>query len=261
MVRIRSGGRLTGKVALVTGAGSGIGLAVTKRFVEEGASVVAFDLSRSRLDELRHEAGESVFPFCGDARTGEDNRAAVDAAVSRFGALHVFVANAGTWDGKRRLADLSAEELGRRLDEVFALNVKGYFLGAQAAIPALERTGGSLIMTLSTSSFYVGGGSSIYVAAKHATLGLMRALAHELAPVVRVNGVAPSGTPTSGSPLAGGPKSNLLGRSVRAEDHTGAYVLLASDDAPLMTGTVIHSDGGRGVMAERAAHPQENRRE
>src|SRR6185436_3667191 len=95
------------------------------------------------------------------------------------------------------LIDLSEDELLAGFDEVFAINVRGYFLGAKAASTELIRSKGCMIFTLSTSSFYVGGGGPIYVAAKHATLGIVRALAHELAPHIRVNGVAPSGTLTA----------------------------------------------------------------
>jgi NAD(P)-dependent dehydrogenase (short-subunit alcohol dehydrogenase family) len=247
-------------VALITGAGSGIGKAVTRRFVEEGARVVAFDIER--LSALQQELGDRVATVRGDVRKPEDNRQAVDRAVAAFGKLNVFVGNAGVWDGKRRLTELTDQQLIAGFDELFAINVKGYLLGAKAASVELARTKGCIIFTLSTSSFYVGGGGPIYVAAKHATLGLMRALAHELAPDVRVNGVAPSGTVTamadapSLAPPArsanaasepGRRKGNILGLTIQPDDHVGAYVLLASRFSRAITGTVINSDGGRGV--------------
>ncbi len=119
---------------------------------------------------------------------------------------------------------------------------------------------GCIVLTLSTSPFYIGSGS-IYTASKHAALGLMRSLAHVLAPDIRVNGVAPSGTPTSftdaesllepdvdrTSIRSGGPDSNILQRQTKPEDHAGAYVLLASSQAAVMIGSVINSDAGRGV--------------
>jgi 2,3-dihydroxy-2,3-dihydrophenylpropionate dehydrogenase len=255
---------LTERVALVTGAGSGIGAAVVQRFVAEGARVVAFDRSPDRLAVLQAELGDAIVTVTGDVRSFADNERAAQTAVERFGALDVFVGNAGVWDAKRTLADLSAEELVAGFDEVFAINVRGYLLGAKATAPALARSHGAMIFTLSTSSYYVGGGGGpIYVAAKHAALGVVRALAHELAPEIRVNGVAPSGTPTNmagAQTLArpappsgerakpGGRSSNLLDIDVRPEDHAGSYVLLASKHARAITGTVINSDGGRGVM-------------
>ncbi len=256
---------LTDKVALITGAGEGIGKAVAQRFLEEGArGVVAFDIADDRLAALREALGDGVVTIRGDVRSLDDNRQAVRRAVSRFGKLDVFVGNAGIRDARRRLADLTENELVEGFDEVFAINVKGYLLGAKAAQEELARAKGCMIFTLSTSSFYVGSGS-IYVASKHAVLGLMRALAHELAPDIRVNGVAPAGTPTAladaqsltrpAAPDApppsrpGAPGGNLLGVSVAPEDHAGAFVLLASDQSRFMTGAVINSDGGRGVMA------------
>jgi NAD(P)-dependent dehydrogenase (short-subunit alcohol dehydrogenase family) len=191
----------------------------------------------------------------------EANREAVNQAVSTFGKLDIFVGNAGVRDARRRLDDTSDADLMDGFDEVFSINVKGYLLGAMAAREELARNRGCIVYTLSTSSFYIGGGS-IYIASKHAALGLMRSLAHELAPDIRVNGVAPCGTPTAladadslarpndpTKPRTGGPASNLMTIQIEPEDHAAAYVLLASDQSRVMTGAVINSDGGRGVMA------------
>jgi len=145
---------------------------------------------------------------------------------------------------------------------------QGYLLGAKAALPELRKTRGTMVFTLSTSSFYVGGGP-LYVASKHGALGMMRQLANELAPEIRVNGVAPSGTATSlrtAPALAGGNgaadrdaanirglqrSSNILGLTVTPEDHAAAYVLLASSQSRAITGSVINTDAGRGVTTFR----------
>ena len=111
---------LENEVAIVTGAGSGIGKAVVHRFVKEGAKVVAFDLSADRLKLLRQELGE-VAVVQGDVRKLDDNRKAVGTAVSEFGKLSVFVGNAGIHDGRRKLEGLSEEELA-----------EGYVLTCQA---------------------------------------------------------------------------------------------------------------------------------
>jgi NAD(P)-dependent dehydrogenase (short-subunit alcohol dehydrogenase family) len=252
---------LENEVAVVTGAGSGIGKAVVHRFVEEGAKVVAFDLSEDRLKTLKEELAE-VAVVQGDVRRLDDNRRAVTTAVSEFGKLSVFVGNAGIHDGRRTLEGLSDEELENGYDEVLGVNLKGYLLGAKAALPELKKTGGRMVFTLSTSSFYVGGGV-LYVASKHAALGMMRQLANELAPDIRVNGVAPSGTVTNlrtASSLAGKneasvfgtgrrprPANNILELAIAPEDHAAAYVLLASSQSKTMTGAVINTDAGRGV--------------
>ena len=257
---------LENEVAVVTGSGSGIGKAVVTRFVEEGAKVVAFDLSGERLAALKDEIGDNVAVVSGDVRSLEDNRRAVAAAVSEFGRLTVFVGNAGIHDARRPLAELSDEELEQGYEEVLGVNVKGYFMGAKAAIPELVKTRGNMVFTLSTSSYYVSGGT-LYVASKHAALGLVRQLANELAPTVRVNGVAPSGTATGlraapslvpgggGDDVFGTPRppaglgNNLLEVAVVPEDHAAAYVLLASSQSRIMTGEVIHTDAGRGVTS------------
>lgn len=257
---------LENEVAVVTGAGSGIGKAVVARFVEEGAKVVAFDRSGERLAALKDEVGDNVAVVSGDVRSLDDNRRAVAAAVSEFGKLTVFVGNAGIHDARRPLAELSDEELEKGYDEVLGVNVKGYFFGAKAAIPELMKTRGNMVFTLSTSSYYVSGGT-LYVASKHAALGLVRQLANELAPTVRVNGVAPSGTATGlraapslapgagGDDVFGAPRppaglgNNLLEVAVVPEDHAAAYLLLASSQSRIMTGEVIHTDAGRGVSS------------
>ncbi len=255
---------LENEVAIITGAGSGIGKAVARRLVEEGAKVVAFDLSQDRLKALKEELG-AVAVVQGDVTRIEDNRKAVATAVSEFGKLSVFVGNAGIHDGRRKLEGLSDDELQAGYDEVLGVNLKGYLLGAKAALPELKKTKGRMVFTLSTSSFYVGGGV-LYVASKHAALGMMRQLANELAPDIRVNGVAPSGTVTNlrtasslaaknaategvfGTGRSPRPASNILELTIAPEDHAVAYVLLASSQSKTMTGAVIHTDAGRGVM-------------
>src|SRR5262249_27810788 len=186
---------LENEVAIVTGAGSGIGRGVVHRFVEEGAKVVAFDLSADRLKSLKQELGE-VAVAQGDVRRLDDNRKAVATAVSEFGKLSVFVGNAGIHDGRRKLEGLLDEELENGFDEVFGVNIKGYLLGAKAALPELKKTKGRMVFTLSTSSFYVGGGV-LYVASKPGAGGIIRRLQNKRALDIRVNGVAPWGRVTN----------------------------------------------------------------
>lgn len=255
---------LTGKVVLVTGAASGIGEAIVNRFLQEGAKIGALDRDGAALERLARRSAEQVVAIRGDVTLLEDNERAVQRTVKAWGKLDIFVGNAGIFDGFLRLTDLPAQILGDVFEEVFATNVKGYVLGAKAAVKELLRTRGAMIFTVSSAGLYAGAGGTIYSASKHAVVGLVHQLAFELAPKVRVNGVAPGGTLTnfrvaqSVKKLVrrGGHvndkeqrirKANPLHIVMQPEDHTPAYVLLASDQARAITGVVLESDGGLGV--------------
>ena len=254
---------MTGKVVLITGAGSGIGRAITERFISEGAKIVALDRFEEKLDSLVADFGNSVVTIRGDVTLIEDNERAVAKAVNAFDRLDVFVGNAGVFDGFKSLTDLSRSEVGSVFDEVFAVNVKGYLFGAKAAVPELTKTRGNMVFTASTAGFGVGGGGPVYTASKHAVVGLIRHFACELAPHIRVNGVAPGGTLTDlrSVPSSGegqvfpdrlmaeerGKQNTPLNIALRPEDHVGAYLLLASDQSRAMTGVIINSDGGTAV--------------
>lgn len=249
-------GWLAGVTAIVTGGASGLGRAVVERFVAEGARVVVFDRDEGRLGEVAEALGDAVRTVAGDVRSYEDNSRACAVAESEFGGLDVFVGNAGVWDFSRSLWDTSPSELAEGFDELFAVNVKGYVLGVKAASEALRRSGGGVILTLSNAAFFPGGGGPLYTASKHAALGLVRQLAYEMAPDVRVNGVAPGGLATD---LRGPDAMGLADASISRErdldqiyrertalrtpvtpaDCTGPYVLLASKEARTYTGTVI----------------------
>ena len=175
-------GWLDGSVALVTGGGSGIGRAIVARFVEEGARVGVLDRVPARAAQLRADFGDTVVAIPGDATRREDNARAVAETVRFFGRLDVFVGNAGVFDNFLSLADFPEERLSQAFDEMFAVNVKGYLLGAKAALPELSKTEGSIIFTASVAGFNSGGGGAIYTASKHAVVGLIRQLAVELGP-------------------------------------------------------------------------------
>jgi NAD(P)-dependent dehydrogenase (short-subunit alcohol dehydrogenase family) len=263
---------LRGLVALVTGGASGIGRGVVEAYLQEGASVVVLDLRPEPLAELARD-GAAIVALQGDVRRLADHRRAVEECLQRFGRLDVLVANSGVTDAFTPLVDLDDELIESACDELLAVNVKGYLLAAKAAVPALLRSRGSMIFTLSNASFYPDGGGPLYTASKHADLGLMRQLAFELAPHIRVNGVAPGGTPTDlrkpqafGADAAGQPQRAQGGAeldgmiesvtplriSARPQDHAGAYVLLASPkEARTISGTVISTDAGLGIRGIR----------
>ncbi|RQR68769.1 MULTISPECIES: 3-(cis-5,6-dihydroxycyclohexa-1,3-dien-1-yl)propanoate dehydrogenase [unclassified Burkholderia] len=266
-------GWLNDDVALITGASSGIGLAVVRRFLAEGAAGIGVLIrSAAHADMMHDEFGDRIAITVGDVRSPEANAQAVDATVRAFGKLDTLVANAGVWDHFASLRKFDGVTLKATFEEVFAVNVLGYMLAAQSAAPALRDTRGSMIFTLSNASFYAGGGGPVYVASKHACVGLIKQLAWELAPDVRVNGVAPGGTvtPLKGPQALGRENDRLsdipgfadavadampLGFIAQPEDHTGHYVLLASrTDSPATTAAILQSDGGweiRGPAARR----------
>jgi NAD(P)-dependent dehydrogenase (short-subunit alcohol dehydrogenase family) len=258
-------GWLEDDVALITGAGSGLGRALTDRFVAEGARVVAVDRAEERIAEVESAHGRAVSGVVADVTKAEDNERAVAHCLDRFERLDVFVGNAGMFDFGAGFVDTPIDLLENSFDELFALNVKGYLLGAKASVSALMESRGSVLFTASMSSWHAGVGGVVYTASKHAVVGLVRQLAHELAPKVRVNGVAPGFMRTD----IRGPKALGLGDVTPSSlpdlqqiasattplgflpepwDYTGHFVQLASrSNAPATTGTVVECDGGLAV--------------
>jgi NAD(P)-dependent dehydrogenase (short-subunit alcohol dehydrogenase family) len=257
-------GWLDGKRALIVGAGSGIGRAVVTEFCQEGARVGALELSADKAAQLAEEQPDCLVRR-GDATSMADARAAVAAVTGAFGGLDVLVNCVGIFDFYRGLSDIDDDQLDAAFDEIFAVNVKSQLVSVRAALPELRRSSGSVVLTVSTSGFYPGRGGILYVASKFAVRGCVIALAHELAPEVRVNGVAPGGT--LGTELTGprslgmaermlgsapGREEDLRGRTplrvaLTGADHAGSYTFLASDRARGITGTIVHSDGGIGI--------------
>lgn len=186
-------GWLDGKVALIIGGGSGIGRGVVDEFLREGASVAVMELSTDKCAEL-DELGNKVVTIRGDATSLEDNKRAVDKTLKAFGHLDTLATFVGIFDFYTTLADIPEEKLEAAFEETFKTNVESYLLSAKAALPALSEAGGNIIFTLSTSSFYPGRGGIMYVTSKFALRGMVSRLAHEVAPQIRVNGVAPGGT-------------------------------------------------------------------
>lgn len=255
-------GWLDDHTVLVTGGGSGLGRAIVRRFVAEGARVGVLDRSGDRLDRVADELGDDVVTIEGDVTDEADNERAVTTTVESYGGLDVFVGNAGIFDDNVSIAELP-EAVEQSFVELFGVNVLGYLLGARASLPELVATEGRMVFTASSpGSFGADGGGVLYVPSKHAVLGLIRQLAFELAPKVRVNGVAPGYVPTN---LAAGetidrdtgqlpdpdtfdPSVHPLNYRPEPADYTGAYVLLASAaNSRPMTGTVIRADLGRSV--------------
>jgi cis-2,3-dihydrobiphenyl-2,3-diol dehydrogenase len=257
-------GALAGQTALITGGASGLGAAIVDRFIEEGANVAVLDRSADGCAALEERYGERVVCATGDVRSYEDNEAAVSAAVERFGGLDAAIGNAGIWDYNVTLVDLPAEKLSETFDELFRVNVLGYMMLAKAALKPLVRSKGSMTFTVSNAGFWPTGGGMLYTGTKHAVVGMIRQLAFELAPHVRVNGVAPGAISTSlkgpaslGMEARRFPGESIsrnaagfvpLGQMPTPAEYAGGYVFFSSrkDNVPA-TGAVLNHDGGFGI--------------
>jgi NAD(P)-dependent dehydrogenase (short-subunit alcohol dehydrogenase family) len=258
-------GWLEGRRTLVVGAGSGIGRAVVDAFQAEGARVAVLEKDAAKCQALRQDRPD-VPVVTGDATTRNGNEAAVRAALDAFGGLDTLVSCVGIFDFYRGLGELDADLIDKAFDEMFSVNVKSQLHSVKAALPALRDSGGgSVILTESTSAYYPGRGGVLYVSSKFAVRGLVTALAYELAPDIRVNGVAPGGTLNTdlrGLSSLGlhdrrlddtpGREAELADRvplkvALSGPDHAWSYVFLASDRARGITGDVVHPDGGIAV--------------
>jgi len=243
-------GELGGKVALVTGAGSGIGQATALAFEAAGASVVAMDLSDEELAER-----DAVAPAVGDVRRRDDVAAAVALARERFGGLDVVVANAAV-----SIYEEFEQESEETIDLILDTNLKGALLCAQLAIPELRRRGGGSIVFVSSVQAYLAlPGCVPYAAAKAGLVGAAHALAPEVGRHgIRVNAIAPGtiDTPMLQRDLSGMnleeaaafrrsvEEANALGRIARPEEIAAIVVFLASDASSYVTGETILADGG-----------------
>jgi len=250
--------KLKDRVAIVTGAGSGIGQATALLFAAEGAKVAVVDLkpdaARAVAEEIER-AGGSALAIAADVSRAEDNREAVAQTVARWGRLDVFYANAGVpqWPS-------SVDEVDETVfDRIMAVNVKGVFLGAKFAAPIMKKQKrGVILITGSTAAFKPRPGGQCYAASKGAVTTMGQSLALELAPFgIRVVVIAPVATETPMLSTFMGKKeideegmnryraTVPLGRLNQPEDIAKAALFLASDDAAMVTGSPFIVDGGR----------------
>ncbi len=250
--------RLTDKVALITGAGSGIGLATAELFAREGAKVVLVGRNEQSLRAAVNRIGtDRASTVVADVSKPEDNERMVKASIDRFGGLDVFIANAGVEGATATIEDYPVDAF----DEVIAINVRGVFLGLKFAIPALRRRGGGSIVITSSIGGIRGRGqrNSAYITSKHAEIGLMRTATLECAPHnIRVNAVLPGPVETrmmrnleqSRSPddpskaRAALVNAAPMKRYGAPEEIANVMLFLASDEASLCTGGVYSADGG-----------------
>jgi len=240
-------GRLEGKVAVVTGAGSGIGAATAEAFVREGAKVVAADISGAQEDVAKR-VGENCLAVHADVSKGSDIQTMLAAAVDSFGGLDILHNNAGI-DGAVALTGEMGEE---EFDRVWSINGRGVWLGMHYAIPLmLERGGGSIINTASIASLVGFPGMSGYCAAKGAVLMITKTAAAEYAGQgIRVNAICPGPIRTGITDslpkelIDGVVAMTPLGRFGATSEVADLAVFLASGESSFITGSAIVIDGG-----------------
>ena len=243
---------LESKVAIVTGAGSGIGRAIAILFAAQGARVIASDVDesggRATVERIEKAGGQAAF-FEADNSSPPQNEALVQEAVRRYGALHVAVNNAGIGGPIAPTGEYPLDGW----DQVIAINLSGVFYGMRYQIPAIQAAGGGAIVNMSSILGQVGlRGSPAYVAAKHGLVGLTRTAALEYAPHrVRINVVGPafirtplvehSLTPDVLKMLEG---QHPIGRLGTSEEVAELTLWLCSDKASFVTGSYYAVDGG-----------------
>jgi len=253
--RYPGSGRLKGKVALITGADSGIGRAVAALFAREGADVAILYLCEhddaKKTQEIVEKEGRRAIVIAGDVGDKDFCERAVAETVQRLGGLDILVNNAGEQHWAKDITDISEEQLRR----TFQTNFFGYFFMVQAARPHLKS--GSAIINTTSVTMYQGAGILLdYASTKGAITAFTRSLSENLVKEgIRVNGVAPGPIWTPLNPSGGQPKEKIpdfgkdvaMGRPGQPNEVAPSFLFLACEDSSYMSGQVLHPNGGEVV--------------
>jgi 3-oxoacyl-[acyl-carrier protein] reductase len=241
---------LEGKVAIITGAARGIGLAIAKKLAEAGAAVALVDIRSGDAEDAARglrEAGHQAVGLAADVTDQAQVRSMVQAVLEQWGRIDILVNNAGIAP-MTPLAEITVEEW----DLVLGVNLKGTFLCSQAIIPALREQGSGKIINISSSAGQMGGLAvgAHYSASKAGILGLTKTLARNLAPNVQVNAIAPGTTESEMTrewgeeTIAGIVRQIPAGRLGHPSDVAAAVLFLASDESSFITGQTLSVNGG-----------------
>ena len=244
--------KLADKVAIITGAASGMGKSIATLFAEQGASVIAADIDdaggQQTVEEISSFKGKAVFVHT-DVSNPSDIKKLVDITLREFSKIDILVNNAGIF-----MKMTPVEEIDETVwDRIYAVNVKGAFNGAKYVVPVMKKAGGGVIInTASMTGHRPGSMQSAYASSKGAVITLTKALASELTPYkIRVNCICPALTET---PMSFNSElwehvsetPHPLGRLSKPEDIAQAALFLASDDASMVTGIYLNVTGGQG---------------
>ena len=248
--------RIEGKVAIITGAGSGFGEGIAKRFAAEGAKVVVADINGEGAKRVADEIGAAAVAIKTDVTSMADVKAMFAQAEDSFGRLDILINNAGYTSRNGSMMDVDEATF----DRIYDVNTKAIYLAAIAGVPVLKKYGGGCIVNVaSIGALRPRPGLVWYNGSKGAALNLTKGMAVELAPDnIRVNAICPvlaetglledfMGAEDTPETRAAFLATIPLGRLGRPSDVAGAALYLCSDDAEFITGISMEVDGGRGV--------------